>query len=68
MRGIHTFWIDGVQTHREIAADCLRLLGESGVLRSDMCDLEELGARRINVSQQDVAASIASDVAYACCY
>jgi hypothetical protein len=63
-----TFSIDERKTHSRITTQCLRLLSTSGILRSDICDVVEPGTRRIDISRQTVATSIAPEVAYACCY
>nr|POF14302.1 vegetative incompatibility protein het-e-1 [Quercus suber] len=62
------FWISEVDTHRMLARKCLTLLGKPGILRKDLCGIQEPGRQRHEVGQQVVTASIASDTAYACSY
>jgi len=64
----HRFWIDEVRVHTRLAADCLRRLSAPGMLKQDVCDVNQPGTQRLHVSKVRVARSISPDVAYACCY
>jgi hypothetical protein len=67
-RGINTFWIDESATHGRIAARCLTLLGSSGHLRKDICDLKMPGTARLEIKPAVIDSYLPADVRYACLY
>lgn len=60
--------IDQEQVHLSLAHQCVRLLAEPGSLHQDICHVEEPGARRLDLTFEQVAACIPSPIAYACSY
>ncbi|KAF2723571.1 hypothetical protein K431DRAFT_301481, partial [Polychaeton citri CBS 116435] len=62
------FWIDEVETHKQLAHYCLRRLSEDGALHIDICDIVQPGTRRFKLTTQQISANIPPDVAYACSY
>ncbi|KAK3618440.1 hypothetical protein LTR22_026377 [Elasticomyces elasticus] len=68
MKGEIRFWIDEAQVHQKIAAHCVRRMHAQGTLRQDMCDVVNPGTQRARIGKTQVANSIATDIAYACCY
>lgn len=62
------FWIDETRVHRELAHKCLQLLNGPGMLRQDICDVEQPGTLRASLGKQQVSKWIPAEVSYACCY
>nr|POF13691.1 vegetative incompatibility protein het-e-1 [Quercus suber] len=62
------FWINEAELHGRLAADCLRRLNELGTFKYDICCVVKPGTRRAQVTAEQIATSIPSDVAYACNY
>jgi hypothetical protein len=59
----YPFWVDEQATHKQLAAQCLQLLGDS--LKRDICGLRQPGTCRSNVSQQALDAALPPEVRYA---
>nr|POF13684.1 vegetative incompatibility protein het-e-1 [Quercus suber] len=62
------FWINEAELHGQLAVDCLRRLNELGTFKYDICCVVKPGTRRAQVTAEQIATSIPSDVAYACNY
>ncbi|CAH0050233.1 unnamed protein product [Clonostachys solani] len=62
------FWIDGHQTHSQLALDCLRLLSTGNTLKQDICNLNHPGTSRTEVDQETIDACLPPEVQYACRY
>ena len=60
------FWVDETETHKKIAANCLRLLGE--YLRTDICGVKWPGSPRSAIAQQTIDEALPPEVQYACLY
>ena len=65
MRTENEFWIDKEQTHRELAANCLRVMG---CLRQDICQLKAPGTERSTVDPREINTYLPPEVQYACLY
>ena len=66
--GKYPFWVDERQTHHMLATRCLRLLSAPNVLNQDICNLQQPGAARTDISQQTIDACLPLEVQYACQY
>lgn len=64
----YPFWVNEQETHERLAACCLRLLSESGVLRRNLCGLPGPGTCRSEINKQIIDASLSHEVQYACRY
>jgi hypothetical protein len=60
------FWVDEQQTHKQLAAHCLRVMSES--LRADICGLQAPGTPRSSIKPETLETSLPSAVQYACLY
>ena len=65
-RETNPFWVDEQQTHRQLAAHCLRVM--SGCLRTDICGLQAPATPRRAIDPKIIEASLPSEVQYACLY
>ena len=63
--GKSPFWIDEEQAHKEIAANCLRIMDR---LKQDICSIKSPGTPRSAVEPQKIDAFLPSEVQYACLY
>jgi len=61
------FWIEPNERHSALGMYCIDLL-ESGVLRENLCGVENLGVQRSKVARSKVGDSLPEVVAYACSY
>ena len=61
----NVFWIDEKQTHANMAANCLRILGR---LKQDICGVRAPGTPRSAVSSEDINKCLPPEVQYACLY
>lgn len=61
----NVFWIDEEQTHADLAANCLRVLG---CLKQDLCDVGAPGTPRLAISAEKIKACLPPEVQYACLY
>lgn len=59
------FWIDAGERHKSLGLACIRLL-DSGVLKEDVCETEDYGARREALEKSSIEAYIPEAVTYAC--
>jgi len=66
--GKYPFWVDERQTHHKLATRCLQLLSTPDVLKQDICNLQQPGAARTDITQQTIAACLPLEVQYACQY
>lgn len=64
----YPFWVDEQETHHSLATRCLQLLSTPGVLKQDICNLQQPGAARTDITQQTIAACLPLEVQYACQY
>lgn len=60
------FWVDAIQTHNNIATNCLRVM--NNFLREDMCGLRLSGMEDSIIHHDEVGTYIPSEVQYACLY
>jgi len=60
------FWVDEKETHKSLAANCLRLLDEH--LRTDICGIKWPGTPRLTIAQQTIDKALLPEVQYACLY
>jgi hypothetical protein len=65
-RETNPFWVNEEQTHKQLAAHCLRVM--SDCLRTDICGLQTPGTPRQAVDPKIVEANLPSEVQYACLY
>ncbi|RFU78839.1 nacht and wd40 domain [Trichoderma arundinaceum] len=66
-KDLHDFWIDKVAVHGKLASRCLGLLS-GGVLKEDMCELNDPGMVREHISRITVDNCLPPEVQYACLY
>ena len=59
------FWIDEKQTHANLAANCLRVLG---CLKQDLCDVGAPGIPRSAINPKIIDTNLPPEVRYACLY
>lgn len=64
----YPFWVDERQTHKLLAAQCLKLLSTGDTLKRDVCGLRLPGTRRSGIDQQSIDACLPAEVQYACRY
>ncbi|KAL6901147.1 vegetative incompatibility protein HET-E-1 [Trichoderma evansii] len=67
-RGSNPFWIDEVETHKIIAANCLELLSSKAHLKRDICSLGKPGIARTDVDAATINKHLPAVVRYACLY
>jgi len=65
-RETNPFWVDEHQTHKRLAAHCLRVM--KGCLRTDICGLQAPSTPRSSISAETIEANLPSEVQYACLY
>lgn len=65
-RGKNLFWIDEKETHKQLAADCLRVIDEA--LCADMCQVRWPGTAHISINPQTISDKLPPGVQYACQY
>ncbi|OAQ62508.1 vegetative incompatibility protein HET-E-1 [Purpureocillium lilacinum] len=64
LRSENRFWVDEVQAHTQMAANCLRIMNE--FLRADICDLRLSRMESSIIDSQKIDAYIPAEVQYAC--
>ncbi|KAH8201323.1 hypothetical protein TruAng_004491 [Truncatella angustata] len=57
------FWIDEKETHRQLAAQCLYILG---TLKTDICGVRAPGTFASSISPDEKNAKLTSEIQYAC--
>ncbi|KAK6083247.1 vegetative incompatibility protein HET-E-1 [Seiridium cupressi] len=57
------FWIDEKETHRQLAAQCLHILG---TLKTDICGVRAPGTFASSISPDEKNAKLTSEIQYAC--
>jgi len=60
------FWVDEKKKHSELTNKCLDFLMKPGVLVQNICELQDLAARRLNIDQNTIDEKISPAVRYAC--
>jgi hypothetical protein len=65
-REINQFWVDEEHAHKQMAANCLRIMGEH--LRADMCQLQWPGTSRSAIDPKLIENRLPPEVQYACLY
>ncbi|KEZ42692.1 Uncharacterized protein SAPIO_CDS5949 [Scedosporium apiospermum] len=65
-RATNPFWVDEKETHKRLAANCLRLLDKH--LRADVCALKWPGTARSAVDPQTINKALLAEVQYASLY
>ncbi|KAI1182338.1 hypothetical protein F5B17DRAFT_435720 [Nemania serpens] len=65
-RGTNLFWIDEKETHKQLAADCLRVMSET--LCTDMCEVRWPGTAHASFNPQAITDKLPPGVQYACQY
>ncbi|ORY68637.1 uncharacterized protein BCR38DRAFT_482140 [Pseudomassariella vexata] len=65
-RGENPFWVDGKEVHKQLAAQCRRVM--DGSLRRDICGLQAPGMCRSSINLQRINHSLPPEVQYACRY
>lgn len=65
-RGKNPFWIDEKEAHKQLAADCIRLMSET--LRRNICNLEWPGAVTDSVKPEIILDKLPLELQYACQY
>ncbi|KAH7118230.1 hypothetical protein B0J13DRAFT_486896 [Dactylonectria estremocensis] len=63
-QGRNSFWVDEKNTHKKMAANCLRVMDKH--LQSDICQLVKPGTSRSSIDTQGVLSHIPPEVQYAC--
>lgn len=59
-------WVDGKQTHRDIARHCLRVLNDN--LKRDICGLKMPSTPRSDAQQNTIDTHLSAELQYACLY
>ncbi|KAM0451571.1 hypothetical protein ACHAPV_009910 [Trichoderma viride] len=67
-RNSNPFWVDEMETHKVIAASCLKFLCTSAHLKRDICGLRNPGAARMDVDAETINNHLPAVVRYACLY
>jgi hypothetical protein len=62
------FWVHEIETHLQIAARCIQLMSKPGNLKQNICNLQNPGILRRDVSSQTILDCLPKEVQYACRY
>ncbi|KAI3318812.1 vegetative incompatibility protein HET-E-1 [Xylariaceae sp. AK1471] len=65
-RGKNPFWIDEKEAHKQLAADCLRVMNET--LRTDICNVKWPGTSYSSIDPHIINEKLTPQVQYACQY
>ena len=65
-RGKTPFWVDEKETHKRLAADCLRIMNKT--LCIDICQVRWPGTTHTSIDPQTICDKLPPDVQYACQY
>ncbi|KAI8630397.1 purine and uridine phosphorylase [Xylariaceae sp. FL1651] len=65
-RGKNPFWINEKEVHKQLAADCLRIMNDT--LRKDICDIQWPGTPTSSIDPETIGEKLASEVQYASQY
>ncbi|KAI0192760.1 hypothetical protein EV127DRAFT_386433, partial [Xylaria flabelliformis] len=65
-RGKNLFWVDEKETHKHLAADCLRVMNKT--LCVDICQVKWPGTLRASINPQIISDKLRPEVQYACQY
>ncbi|KAI0804240.1 hypothetical protein GGR55DRAFT_659124 [Xylaria sp. FL0064] len=65
-RGKSLFWVDEKEAHKQLAANCLRIMSET--LCTDMCEMKWPGTLYASIDSQTICNKLPPEVQYACQY
>ncbi|RYP78020.1 hypothetical protein DL770_006952 [Monosporascus sp. CRB-9-2] len=60
------FWVNEKETHRQLAAQCLRVMDEA--FRTDICGVQWPGTSQSSIDPQTISENLRPEVQYACQY
>jgi hypothetical protein len=67
-QGKSLFWVDGRDTHKNLASHCLKLMSKLSGLRQNMCSLLSPGVLRSEIDEGIIASNLSPELQYACRY
>jgi len=65
-RGKNPFWVDEKEAHKQLAADCLRVMNKT--LQKDICQVKWPGTFYASIDPQIISNKLPPEVQYACRY